>query len=195
MSHLAVIYTRVSTDKQSHDSQLLELQEYCERRGWGRGFTGPLVISDTISGAKYSRTGLDELMSLIRKGRVGTVVCYKLDRLGRSLAHLAQLIGEFTTNNVALVVPSQGIDTSSSNPAARLQLNILCAVAEFEREIIRERVNAGLAAAKARGVKLGRPATVDRETAVRMRAEGASIRKIAKQLDVSSTAIFNILNK
>jgi putative DNA-invertase from lambdoid prophage Rac len=72
--------------------------------------------------------------------KVDIVMCYKLDRLGRSLAHLAQLIAEFQTHGVALVCTSQGIDTTNSNPAAQLQLNILCAVAECEREIIRERV-------------------------------------------------------
>jgi hypothetical protein len=69
-------------------------------------------------------------------------VCFKLDRLGRSLSHLAQLIDEFNTHKLALVVPAQGIDTSEGNPASKLQLHILCAVAEFEREMIRERVNA-----------------------------------------------------
>jgi DNA invertase Pin-like site-specific DNA recombinase len=91
-------------------------------------------------------------MRLVRRGKVDVIVCFKLDRLGRSLAHLAQLIAEFRTNRAAFVCTSQGIDTSTSNPAAQLQLNILCAVAEFEREIIRERVNAGLKAARARGL-------------------------------------------
>src|SRR4030088_1527714 len=77
-----------------------------------------------------------------------------------SLPHLAQLIGEMTPHQVALIVPAQGTDTSASNPASQLQLNILMAVAEFEREIIRERVNSGLRAAKARGARLGRPSTL-----------------------------------
>ena len=78
------------------------------------------------------------------RGRADVIVAYKLDRLGRSLAHLAQLIGEMAAHRTALVIPAQGIDTSASNPASQLQLNILMAVAEFEREIIRERVNSGL---------------------------------------------------
>lgn len=96
-------------------------------------------------------------MALVRRGKVQVVVAYKLDRLARSLAHMAQIIAELQTHGVSLVCPGQGIDTSNNNPAAALQLNVLAAVAEFERALIIERVNAGLAAAKLRGVKLGRP--------------------------------------
>ena len=98
-------------------------------------------------------------MAAVRLGKVERVIIFKLDRLGRSLPHLALILEELQRYAVALIVASQGIDTSNSNPVGRLQLNVLMAVAEFEREIIRERVNAGLAAAKARGVRLGRPAT------------------------------------
>ena len=152
-----IIYTRVSTDTQNHDSQLQELREFCARRGW----TEVEEITDTISGTKTSRAGLDRLMALVRRGKVDIVVCFKLDRLGRSLSHLAALIGEFNAHNVALVVPAQGIDTSGANSAARLQLNILCAVAEFERDLIRERTLAGLVAARKRGARLGRPRSID----------------------------------
>src|SRR6185436_5151816 len=144
------IYTRVSTDKQTHDSQLNELREYCQRRGW----PNVTEYADIISGAKFSRQGLDRLMTEVRRGRLDVIVCFKLDRLGRSLAHLAQIVAELTAHRVALVCPSQGIDTSSHNPASQLQLNILMAIAEFERSVIRERVAAGLRAAKANGTKL-----------------------------------------
>src|SRR5215831_16629811 len=151
------IYVRISTDKQTHDSQLLELRGYCQRRGW----TDVLEYEDTITGSKFTRRGLDALFSDVRKGKVARIVVFKLDRLGRSLAHLAQLVAELTTHGTALVCVSQGIDTSDSNPAGRLQLGVLMAVAEFEREIIRERVNSGLAAARARGAALGRPNTLN----------------------------------
>ena len=175
-----VIYSRVSTDRQLHDSQLQEVRAYCDRRGW----KDAEEFSDTASGAKTNRQGLDALMALVRRGRVDAIVCFKLDRLGRSLAHLAQLIGELQTNRVALICTSQGIDTSASNPAAQLQLNILCAVAEFEREIIRERVNAGLRAARARGVSLGRPSTL-KQYLPKVRTllqSGVSIAIIARQI-------------
>jgi len=79
---------------------------------------------------------------------------------GRSLSHLVQLLGEFAAHKVALIVPGQGIDTSSSNPASALLLDMLGAIAQFEHSIIVERVNAGLAAARRRGIKLGRPGTL-----------------------------------
>jgi DNA invertase Pin-like site-specific DNA recombinase len=126
-------------------------------------------------------------MTLVRRGRIDAIVCFKLDRLGRSLTHLAQLIGELQTNRVALICTSQGIDTSASNPAAQLQLNILCAVAEFEREIIRERVNAGLKAARARGARFGRPSTLQKYLPrVRaLREAGKNVSQIARELGLA----------
>jgi DNA invertase Pin-like site-specific DNA recombinase len=146
---------------------------------------------------KSSREGLDRLMMAVRRGNVDVVVCFKLDRLGRSLSHLAQLIEEFIVHKVSLVVPNQSIDTSGSNSAARLQLNILYAVAEFEREVIRERVNAGLAAARAKGVRLGRPPTPTTRKAdvVRVRKEGRSGRAIAKELGIPSSSVFKLISE
>lgn len=150
--------------------------------------------SDTISGAKFTRTGLDELMRAVRKGRVDVVVCFKLDRLGRSLSHLAQIIDEFTTHNVALCVPGQGIDTSSDSPAGKSPLHILCAVAAFERSLIRERTCAGLKVARARCIKLGRPATLDahRGDIARLREQGLSCRAIAKELGLPLGSVFQV---
>ena len=150
------IYLRVSTGDQSHAPQRVELVEYCERKGWGE----IVEYSDTISGAKFSRIGFDKLMSDVRRRRIARIVVVKLDRLGRSLPHLAQIIAELDANGVALVCTSQAIDTSHGNPAGHLQMHVLMAVAEFERELIRERTKAGLAAARARGERLGRPRLV-----------------------------------
>ena len=174
------LYLRVSTDRQSTDSQAVELREYCSRRGW----KDVAEYRDTASGAKFSREGLDALIREVRKGRINLIVAYKLDRLGRSLAHLAQLIGELTTHRVALVIPAQGIDTSASNPTSQLQLNILMAVAEFEREIIRDRVNSGLRAARARGARFGRPSTLQKHLPrVRaLREAGRNVSQIAREL-------------
>ena len=153
MSDRVVIYARVSTDNQTHDSQLDEVRGYCQRRGW----LAVEEITDVASGGKSSREGLDRLMAQVRRGRVGIVVVFRLDRLARSLSHLAQMLADFQQHRTALVCPGQGIDTSNTNAAAQLQVNILAAVAQFERELIVERIRAGVAAAKARGVKLGRP--------------------------------------
>lgn len=188
-----VIYTRISTDTQNHDSQLQELREYCTRRDW----TEVEEITDTISGIKTSRAGLDRLMALVRRGKVDIVVCFKLDRLGRSLSHLAALIGEFNAHNVALVVPAQGIDTSGANSAARLQLNILCAVAEFERDLIRERTLAGLVAARKRGARLGRPRSIDqyRDRVIELKGRGMSRRAIAGELGIPASNVGRLLAK
>ncbi len=187
------VYSRVSTDKQIHDSQLNEVRRYCERREWHN----VEEIADVASGAKTSRTGLDRLMAAVRRGKVDVVVCYKLDRLGRSLAHLAQLIAEFQTHGVALVCTSQGIDTTNQNPAAQLQLNILCAVAQFEREVIRERVKSGLSAARARGVRLGRPDTLKKhETAVAgLLAQGLGVCQISRQLGLPLSSSHKLIKR
>jgi len=185
------IYTRVSTDKQTHDSQLNELREYCLRRNWAN----VTEYADVISGAKFSRQGLDRLMADVRRGKLDVVVCFKLDRLGRSLPHLAQIVGELTTHRVALVCPSQGIDTSGMNPASQLQLNILMAIAEFERSIIQERVAAGLKAAKARGAILGRPTTLGRhqEAIERLCAKGLGVRAISRELGVPVSSVHKVV--
>src|SRR4051812_13525038 len=98
------VYGRVSTDGQSHASQLREVRRYVRRR-WPK--TEVTEYLDKASGAKFSREGLDALMAEVRKGRIDVLVVYKLDRLGRSLQHLAQLIGEFETHGTALVATSQ----------------------------------------------------------------------------------------
>ncbi len=174
------LYLRVSTERQTTDSQANELRAYCASRGWQNA----VEYSDTSSGAKFSREGLDGLMRDVRRGRIGTIVAFKLDRLGRSLSHVAQLVGEMTSNNVALVIPAQGIDTSASNPAGRLQMHVLMAVAEFEREIIRERVHAGLRAARARGATLGRPSTLEKHlpNVRRLLKDGMNVSEIAREL-------------
>ncbi len=148
----AAIYLRVSTTEQNLDSQKIDTERAARNRGMK-----PVIFKDHTSGAKTSRKGLDEMMARIRRGEFSALICYKLDRLGRSLPHLAQLIGELDANQVGLIAVGQGIDTTENNPAARLQLHVLMAVAEFERSLIRERTLAGLEAAKRRGARLGRP--------------------------------------
>ncbi len=181
------VYLRVSTGEQRFDSQELELRTYCERRGWNDVVT----FSDTASGAKVSRQGLESLLAAVRRGEIGRVVVYKLDRLGRSLTHLALILDELNRHGVSLICTSQGIDTSCDNPVGRLQLNVLIAVAQFEREIIRERVRAGVNAAKARGVKLGRPNSIDQHRAkVReLQASGLGIRAIARKLRIAPASV------
>ena len=187
-----IIYGRVSTADQKHDSQLNEVQEYCRRR-FGDAIV-PNIITDTASGAKTSREGLDRMMKLVRKGKIDVVACYKLDRLGRSLPHLAQIISELDQHGVALLATSQGIDTNHDSPAGRLQMHVLCAVAEFERTLIVERVRAGQAVARQKGVKFGRPPTLARhkERVRSLLKSGLSCRKIATETGLPLGSVFNI---
>ena len=147
------LYARVSTEEQTVSQQLDALREDCQRHGW----TVVDEIEDTISGMTFTRKGLDRLMELVRRKKIDLVVCHKLDRLGRSLPHLAQMIGEFEANGVALFIPGQGIDTRLANPAGRLQMHILMAVADFERALISERTKLKLRALQAAGKHVGRP--------------------------------------
>src|SRR5438477_1871192 len=189
-----IIYGRVSTAEQRHDSQLSEVQDYCAKRWPGCGVA---VISDTASGAKTSREGLDRLMHLVRRNKVDVVACFKLDRLGRSLPHLAQIISELDHHNVAIVATSQGIDTNHDSPAGRLQMHVLMAVAEFERTLIVERVRAGQAAAKAKGVKFGRPSSLTQYVSKvsELLDSGFTCRLISEQLAIPLGSVFSLSRK
>ena len=133
-------------------------------------------------------------MQLVRRNKVDVVACFKLDRLGRSLPHLAQIISELDQHNVAIVATSQGIDTNQDSPAGRLQMHVLMAVAEFERTLIVERVRAGQAAARLKGVKFGRPATLNqhKETVMELLRNGWSCRRIASEKDIPLGSVFRL---
>jgi putative DNA-invertase from lambdoid prophage Rac len=177
----AAIYARVSTTDQRNELQIRELTEYIERRGW----TLAGIYQDQMSGAKAQRPGLDALMADARLRKFDEVVVWKLDRFGRSLIHCVGAIQELTSTGVRFIAASQGLDTDRSNPASQLLLHILAAVAQFERELIKERVSAGLKNAKAKGTKIGRPRVVfDRRRALDMRQEGMSYPAIARKLGV-----------
>jgi DNA invertase Pin-like site-specific DNA recombinase len=187
-----IIYGRVSTAEQRHDSQIAEVQDYCARR-WGDDIA-VTVITDTASGARTSREGLDRLMHRVRRNKVDVVACFKLDRLGRSLPHLAQIISEFDQHSVAIVATSDGIDTNQDSPAGRLQMHVLMAMAQFERSLIVERVRAGQAAARAKGVKFGRPATLyqHKETVGELLENGWSCRRIALEKGIPLGSVFRL---
>ena len=147
----AAIYARVSTSDQTVDNQLLELRRYIEARGW----TAVEYVDRGVSGAKDRRPALDQMVADAKRRKFDVVVAWRLDRLGRNLRHLVTLIEELQTLGIAFVSLGEGIDCMT--PAGKLQLHILAALAEFERERIRERVSAGLQRARMQGVRLGRP--------------------------------------
>lgn len=136
------IYTRVSTEKQELDNQIDLCRKYCESKGWEIY----KIYSDTISGIKESRPSFNELLEDMRYYKFRTIVITKLDRIGRSLKHLLSLFDEFKDKGVEVVAITQNIDTTTS--AGKLQMQIIGAFAEFERNLISERTKEGLKYAK-----------------------------------------------
>lgn len=186
----AAIYARVSTKagSQNPDMQLRELRDYCQRRGWE--VAGEYVDAG-VTGVKEQRPELDLLLAECRKRRVDAVVVYRYDRFARSLRQLVNALEEFRALGIEFVSIHEGVDTSTPN--GRLVFGIFASIAEFERELIRERVRSGLAAARARGKRIGRPRkTVDAAKIARLRASGASWRTIAAQLGVSVGTAYNV---
>src|ERR1700683_3558276 len=175
------LYARVSTlNNQDPEMQLAELREYAGRRGWQivEEFT-----DQGVSGCKESRPALNRLMSDACRRRFDAVLVWKIDRLGQSLKHLVNALAELAALGVAFISLRDNIDLST--PSGRLMFQIIGAMAEFERALIQERVRAGLRNARAKGKRLGRPRTGLSGTQVAaLRASGASLRAIAKELGV-----------
>ena len=186
------LYLRVSTSDQHCEVQARELREYCERRGW----EVVQEYQDEMSGAKKKRPGLDALMKDASLHKFDAVLVWKLDRFGRSVLHLTENVDKLKHGGIRFMAVSQGIDTDSNNPTSGLMLHILAAVAEFERELIRERTVSGVAKARADGKQLGRPKRLfRRDEAVRMRKEGMSWRAIAKELGVGTMTVLDAVRK
>jgi len=184
------LYARVSTSEQNTDSQLLDLRRYTRERGW---HIFKEFVDNGISGTKDSRPALNELMNDAKKRRFDTVLVWRFDRFARSTKHLILALEEFRNLGIDFVSYQENIDTSS--PLGSAIFTIISAVAQLERDIIAERVKAGLRRAKQNGKKLGRPrGTVDVEEVQRLRSKGLSLRQIGKQLGVSRTTVGQILN-
>jgi len=180
----AAIYVRVSTVEQETDLQEHELREYCERHGWSC-----IVYRDKgHSGAKNDRPALAAMMNDLRRRKIDVVVVWALDRLARSLKQLLSIAEECKSVGVDLVSLKQNVDTTL--PAGRLTFQVLGAVAEFEREMLRERVKAGMAQARRSGRHIGRPALrvfhlADVDRMRLLRSQGTSIRKLATDFGTS----------
>ena len=177
----AAIYARVSTHNgQNPEMQLGELRTYCRRRGWE---VAGEYVDEGISGAKEHRPALDRLLADCRKRLVDAVVVYRYDRFARSLRQLVNALEEFRSLGIDFVSLHEGVDTSTPN--GRLVFGIFASIAEFEGELIRDRVRSGLAAAKAKGKRLGRPkVAVDASRIARLRAQGNSWKAICEELGV-----------
>ncbi len=181
MNKRVAIYARVSTTDQSTDSQLLDLRRYVSERGW---HTFREYTDNGISGTKDSRPALNQLMDDAKKRRFDSVLVWRFDRFARSTTHLLLSLDQFRNLGIDFVSYQENIDTSS--PLGAAIFTIISAVAQLERDIIAERVKAGLRRAKAQGKQLGRPRViVDAGRIAALRAEGWSWSMITKELDVS----------
>jgi DNA invertase Pin-like site-specific DNA recombinase len=182
----AALYARVSTHNgQNPEMQLDELRAYCKRRGWE--IAGEYVDVG-VSGAKEHRPGLDRLLSGCRKRSVDAVVVYRYDRFARSLRQLVNALEDFRALGIEFVSLHEGVDTSTAN--GRLVFGIFASIAEFERELIRDRLKSGLASARARGTHLGRPrAVVNSEKIAELRRTGDSWNTIGKKLGLGEGTV------
>lgn len=178
-------YARVSTQEQNLQMQLDALKEYgCEK-----------VYSEKASGGNTSRPELDAMLEHARRG--DTIVIWKLDRLGRSLRHLIEIVSLFDSQGIGLVSLKENVDTTTAT--GKLVFNIFAALAEFERDIIRERTNAGLASARARGKVGGRKKALS-EAQVKMLTQMAgdktfSVADICRQFGISKASYYNYMRK
>jgi DNA invertase Pin-like site-specific DNA recombinase len=179
MTTRAALYLRVSTDDQTVENQRLELAAYVSARGW---IITTEFADEGVSGSKERRPALDAMLQDARRRRFDTVVVWSLDRLGRNLRHLVTMLDELQGLNVAVVSLRDGLDLSSA--AGRLQMQILAALAEFERSRLRERTISGLRRAKAQGTRLGRRAVII-TAADLARVNGVPVRAAARALGVS----------
>jgi DNA invertase Pin-like site-specific DNA recombinase len=183
----AFLYARVSTGEQNEGMQVSEMLERAKRSGYE-----PEVFTDAISGAKAKRPGLDRMMDLVRRGKCDVVMVYRFDRFARSTQHLVNALNEFNALGVQFISVHEAIDTNT--PMGKFAFHIFAAIAEFEREIIRERVKSGVAHARSRGIRLGRPRVdVDREKVALLRAQRLSIRGIADRMGVSRGTVLRCL--
>ena len=187
------IYTRVSTGSQTTENQLRELRAVAERLGHS---VVAEYTDEGISGAKGrdQRPGLNSLLEGVTRKEFDKVMAWSVDRLGRSLKDLLAFMGELKAKGVDLYLHQQALDTGT--PSGRAMFQMLGVFSEFEREIIKERVNSGLARAKAQGKTLGRPRrdTDKRLAAIReLRGQGVGINKIARRLGIGVSVVQRIV--
>lgn len=199
----AAIYARVSTTDQNCELRLGAVREYIARHGWENAGE---YVDEGWSGAKASRPEFDKLTQDAGKRRFDVVLCWKLDRFGRSWLNCKTALQELQAHGVRFIATSQNINTDESNPAARFFLHLLMAAAEFERELIRERAVAGLKryrhdygagrvgkeirSRSGKNLPVGRPRRVfDRQRVIELRSQGLSPRKIASSLGLGEGTV------
>ena len=191
MNKRVALYARVSTDKQTCENQLNELRSIAERMEY---IIVDEFIDEGISGSTSSRPSLDELMKSATQRRFDMVMCWSIDRLGRSLQNLIEILNELQSLKVDLFFMQQGMDTSTS--AGRMMFSIFGALAEFERNLIRERVIAGQQRAISQGIKMGRPSKMNdgMKNAIKLlRERGIGIKQIARELKIGIGTVYSVI--
>ena len=189
----AAIYCRVSTDKQTTENQNRELNRVAKKMGWKVS----AVYSDVISGATDNRPELNDLMLSVTRNEVDVVMAWSVDRLGRSVQHLAGLLSDLHSKGVNLYLHQQGLDTTT--PSGKAMFQMMGVFAEFEREMIRERINSGLARAREQGTKSGTPIGRPKIPPMKigkvkkLRGQGMTYKKIALATGVSERKCYEIM--
>jgi DNA invertase Pin-like site-specific DNA recombinase len=186
------LYARVSTlVGQSPEMQLVELREYAARRGW---HVTEEYVDHGVSGASENRPALNRLMADAKQRRFDVVAVWKIDRFGRSLKHLVNALAELESLGIAFVSLKDSLDLTTAS--GRLLFQLVAAMAEFERSLIQERVRAGIRNARNKGRTLGRPRLeVDGGRIARLKASGASLRAISRQLGISVGSVHRALQE
>ncbi len=193
MMKKVAIYARVSTDKQTTENQLTELRAVANRMGYE---IVQEYVENGISGAKSrsDRPYLDAMLKDAVRGRFDMVLCWSIDRLGRSLQNLVEILNELQAMKIDLFFLQQGMDTST--PSGRMIFSVFGAIGEFERNLIRERVIAGQRRAIANGVKMGRPSKMNdglRSAIQLLREKGMGIKQIARELKVGIGTVYSVI--
>ncbi len=184
----AVLYTRVSSVDQHPETQLCDLRPLAAARGYE--IVGE--YTDTISGSKVKRPGLDQLMSDARRGRFDVVLVWAFDRVARSVKHFLEILDDLNRLNVEFVSFRENIDTGG--PLGRAMVVIVGAIAELERSLIVERVKAGMRRAKLEGRQVGRARLdVNREQVVQDRRSGMSLTQVAKRHNISRASVCRLM--
>ncbi len=183
------LYVRVSTGEQSTELQRRELEQFVAARGWSLF----RIYEDQATGTNANRPMLKALMKDVRQRKLDVVMCWKMDRLFRSLKDLLFTLHELSELNVEFIALRDQIDLTTAT--GKLMAQLLGAFAEFEASLIRARVSAGLANARAKGVKLGRPSTIDEEEVKKLRLQGLSLNQIAARIGKSKAGVYKTLVK
>lgn len=188
-----VIYTRVSTDKQTCENQILELTEYSKRCGYE---VVKIYRDDGISSNKSmkERTSLEEMRKDAFSRKFDVLLCSSIDRLGRNVSELTEIMNELNELKIQLYFSREGIDTQTS--VGRLTFTIFSSIAEYERNMIRERIMLGLNRARSQGKKLGRKTKINESlvTAVKLlRDKGMGIKNISKELKIGVGTVYKII--